>query len=100
MSIKGRYCLKMFNQFLIENNIKEKYLNNIQTTDSIRFRERNRVSIKPIDFISSIIEKNPIEIINYSFNWERSDEGHTFWYNKEKQWKNFYKTRVAKVLLR
>lgn len=99
MSIKGRYSLKIFNQFLIENNINEKYLKNIQTTDSIRFRERNKVSIKPIDFISSIIEKDPIEIINYSFNWERSDEGHTFWHYKDEQWRNFYTARMAKVIL-
>ena len=57
MSIKSRYSLKIFNQFLIENNISEKYLKNIQTRDSIIFRERNRVSIKPIEFIASIIKK-------------------------------------------
>lgn len=98
MSIKGRYSLKIFRQFLIENNINEKYLYNIQTTDSIRFRERNKVSIKPIEFIASFIKKDPIEIINYSFNWDRSDEGHTFWYNKDVQWRNFYTARVAKVI--
>lgn len=99
MSIKGRYNLKIFHQFLIENNINEKYLNNIQTTDSMRFRERNKVSIKPIEFIASIIKKDPIEIINYSFNWGRSNEGHTFWHNKDVQWRNFYTARVRKVIL-
>ena len=99
MSQKGRYSLKLFNRFLIENNINEKYLHNIQTTDSIRFRERNHVSIKPIEFISSIIEKYPFEIINYSFSWETSDEGYTFWDDKDKQWRNFYAARVVKVQL-
>ena len=99
MSIKSRYSLKIFNQFLIENNISEKYLKNIQTRDSIIFRERNKVSIKPIDFISFIIKKKPTDIINYSFNWDSSDEGYTFWYNKDKQWRTFYAARVAKVQL-
>jgi hypothetical protein len=99
MSVKGRYNLKIFHQFLIENNINEKYLNNIQTTDSIRFRERNNISINPIEFISSFIEKYPMEIIQYSFGWNRSDEGPIFWHNKDRQWRNFYTTRVAKDIL-
>ena len=99
MSIKDRYCLNIFHQFLIENNINEKYLNNIQTTDSIRFRERNNISVKPFEFISFIIKKYPFEIIKYSFNWDRSDEGYTFWYKKDRQWRNFYGAQMAKVQL-
>ena len=71
----------------------------MEAINSIRLKERNKVSIKPIEFIASIIKKESIEIINYSFHWDSSNEGHTFWHNRDVQWRNFYTARITKVIL-
>ena len=90
---------ELFNKFLEENNIKEKYYNHI----NLEFIRRYT---KPIGDYSDITE--PLELLKklyphtgfiiYAFHWETQYEGHDYWSNKNREWINYFVKNFPNII--
>ena len=71
-----------FKAFLKQNHVEGRYIKNItnRILEGIDVNERLK---KRLDTISNIHKTN---IINMSFTWSCTPEGHTFWYNLDRKY--------------
>jgi hypothetical protein len=63
---------KRFTNFLIENNIYDKYIYNVKHHIIIEYSDNTLGNHLIID----------------AFNWQKTPEGELFWYNIHKKWLN------------
>jgi hypothetical protein len=85
--------LKLFNNFLEENNIKEQFYNNINENYIKRhvtpreYKEKIENTKEPIELLKILY---PITgFIMHGFYWEGTKEGHNFWSRMNKNWIEF-----------
>ena len=74
-TLTNRQLIKEFNKFLRENNCASKfYVNKVK-------KKRKGESIM-------LIRDNPITWIIKAFTWEKTQEGHLYWYNIYLKWEH------------
>ena len=96
--------IKEFIKFLSKNNVLKSYLTNIslQSYYRLEFSERANIfstlSIRNgAFFYMNEFQRNRYkggELINYAFNWSRTDEGHDFWSNINRKWRTTFRNIV------
>lgn len=87
---KNKLCLKEFFKFLKNNKLLETYVKNVDCEKAYQFRRRYEFQISAIDFIIDFLKKNPYNLIMCAFEWESTDEGHSFWEIASIKWCNYY----------
>ncbi len=91
-----KHIVKCFNAFLKEQEIADKWRANMykfHPPHMVPIKYRLLYCINPIYYKGLIFNETPISIgiINYSFAWKDTVEGHEFWSEKNKQWKEYWK---------
>ena len=74
---------KEFFKFLKENNLYDKWLNNLKDQHPISSTEERRWD----NMYKRLYDNKSLEAINYAFCWRKTEEGHDFWEEKNKKWK-------------
>lgn len=95
--ITFRELTKIFLQYLKENNAYDKYKRAVRTQQNIKgwYNHINPLTISAIAN-PSILSNEPNELINFSFNWTRTPEGHTYWSDLDVRWRTLMSNYILK----
>jgi hypothetical protein len=88
--ITFRELTKIFLQYLKENNAYDKYKRAVRTQQRCYIKGwYNHINPLTISAIAtpSILSNRPNELINFSFNWYRTPEGHNYWSDLDARWR-------------
>ena len=78
----NRIILKLFIQFLKDNNALDLYLNNIQKSQV----KTTSVVFKKNAYLSKNFIHYTIFLIRNGFTWSKTKEGYNFWFNINLNW--------------
>lgn len=79
---------RLFSEFLKFNNIYSKFRENSDIQKSIIGRDGNFFYLYTRKRSTSSEETLIIQLIDYSFTWAHTKEGHSFWQEVNRQWHN------------
>lgn len=98
--------IKEFIKFLSKNNILKSYLANINSQSYYRLDSSDKANVFSTLSIrnGAFFYRNEFqinryrgeELINYAFNWSRTNEGHDFWSDINRKWRETFKNVVKK----
>ena len=96
--------IKEFIKFLSKNNVLKSYLTNISSQSYYRLDSSDKANVFSMLSIcnGAFFHINEFsrdkyrgeELINYAFNWSRTDEGHDFWSNINRKWRTTFRNIV------
>ena len=99
--------IKEFIKFLSKNNVLKSYLTNISLQSYYRLESSEKANIfstlsirNGAFFYMNEFQRNKYkggELINYAFNWSRTDEGHDFWSDINNKWRTTFKNVIKKI---
>ena len=99
--------IKEFIKFLSKNNVLKSYLTNISSQSYYRLDSSDKANVFSMLSIcnGAFFHINEFsrdkyrgeELINYAFNWSRTDEGHDFWSDINRKWRKTFKDVIKKM---
>ena len=99
--------IKEFIKFLSKNNVLRQYITNVSLQSYYRLDSSEKENIfstlsirNGAFFYRNEFQINKYkgeELINYAFNWSRTDEGHDFWLNINLKWRKTFKNVIKKI---
>ena len=98
--------IKEFIKFLSKNNALEPYLTNINLQKPYRLDSWRKDIFSMLSicngafFYMNEFRRNKYggeELINYAFNWSRTDEGHEFWSDINRKWRTTFRNVIKKI---
>lgn len=95
-SSNHKFILKRFIVFLIKEKILEQYIKHLTYKENAIWRLTYNSPKDSIEYIVQTILQNPKYIIKTSFHWEKTIEGHSFWYGIHRKWMVEYEGKINK----